>query len=1382
LVESSATEVPAKAPKAAGPANQATSWLVPIITAIVLISAFGLYFFVYGGARRESLNQRNFRALAGLGEQLQTRIAIHSSILEFYTDQAYAGRYPSERHREKGNLGLFVVRRAEDVNLPPSLQQREAAKDYLNYLAPNFELAEEPTMPSDRPNDRLGVQRRDGRWVLVFAAEGQPGQGTAVKASLKLEDLLKPLVASLPFDDVLLAYEDGAIIYQDKKVGAQVITLSSLLENQTAPAGTKLSGDSDSSAASSPHAGAVPRIHGQHLTEIIVAGKAYKLFLQPVLIDVFSSDPQRREPPREWVLCGLRSSRALEWEALAISYTSIIWLSLLFFAICLGGPVLKVLLMNHRDRLRPQQLAFLGLFLVLLSGVLTLSGLQVGYFHLTDDTEAHLRQLGGSLSNNLHRELTLMLHQLQVLCQTPELDNDLRRAERSEVIRKDLEARPSAPLAKEYPYLDSLFWTDSGGHQVVKWSASEYVTPMIDISQLDIYTHPKTLRLSGKGPPFYFASVLPPNKLGHVAALTMRTCDCNPSLCNSHREDLAGGSAFLMAQPLSLIDPALPFGYGFALVDRTGLVLFHVDKTKNMRENFLQESDSSKELYAAIFSHAQSSLRINYSGVDYQAVVMPITGISQAPWSLIVYRDLTSLRTLDLQAMTMASTLLLLLLAGPAVVMTVWCVDRRPRLAPDWLWPNPQRKAIYQYQVWAYTLLIILFLFLGFRPSTEESVIACAAVPYTAWLLTAWCYRLYPSPVGERVESTRRWFIPVLTGFSVIVLLGEIVSRWSHLRELTFLLGVAGIAAVPLFDQPRRYLSWKWNRWFLVGETVGEDSGQTVAEELEHRAFYATGLFLLVLLLGVLTPMALFHASLRVERRLLIKQAQLQLLSTLDQHQMRIENQFAAGERGDAKDSGFYLDATAWQKMGLNPPFSSDADLLMVPHAPSLTREFYSGWFRRLIYLLHHDYNQTAAEMLGVIQDSNSANLGSDSPDWIWTDEESTISLRWHRVQPQAEDSGRESDLIIRTGVPAFSSSDALIGACVAAAVMLIMGSLFRGLARKLFPSRFAAARTAGPREVAESILDGRSVVCLVPLASTWQLPAPKWTIDLAFEASGPEWAELLDLNRVPVGTLVEIQHFEYRTNDPKVDNQKFVLLRRLTERGNTQIAVVMNVDVSPLDYRRMFPGLDVIDLREDPSSWLAVYEGPARDLLWKECGPLPGLWPIGAQLTKDIGTESVHSESAVVSEILERAEQYYRTLWRECSNEQKFVLTQLAEDGLLNAANARAARQLVRQGLIVKDPQFRIANESLRNFLTNAASPELLQGWLRESRQGDWRKAIGDALFTTMIIVGVFLLATQNQLWQSSAAYVTAAFGALGTFAKLFNTVRNSASAEKAG
>ena len=190
-----------------------------------------------------------------------------------------------------------------------------------------------------------------------------------------------------------------------------------------------------------------------------------------------------------------------------------------------------------------------------------------------------------------------------------------------------------------------------------------------------------------------------------------------------------------------------------------------------------------------------------------------------------------------------------------------------------------------------------------------------------------------------------------------------------------------------------------------------------------------------------------------------------------------------------------------------------------------------------------------------------------------------------------------------------------------------------------------------------------------------------------------------------------------------------------------------------------------VIDLREAPFYWLEQYKGTAQKLIWKECGPMPALWPIGAQLAKDIKTESVHSPETIASEILERADGYYRLVWKECSDDQKFVLAQLAEDGLLNPTNGRAIRQLVREGLITTDPQFRLMNESFRRFLRSATSAGLKQQWLRESRSSGWGKMHG-VFFTTMILLGAFLLTTQNALWQSSAAYVTTALGALGTLA----------------
>ncbi len=347
--------------------------------------------------------------------------------------------------------------------------------------------------------------------------------------------------------------------------------------------------------------------------------------------------------------------------------------------------------------------------------------------------------------------------------------------------------------------------------------------------------------------------------------------------------------------------------------------------------------------------------------------------------------------------------------------------------------------------------------------------------------------------------------------------------------------------------------------------------------------------------------------------------------------------------------------------------------------------------------------------------------------------------------------------------------------------MILAIGLIVWGLVRRIFLFDIAPLKMTGALRLAEAIREGRNVLILVPnVPGSWRLDPDKKFLDLEEIATEPKWAENLDLNKLPVNTVIEIVHFEYRLNDPQNDEQKKILINRLLERENTQLAAVMKVPPSPDEYG-MFRPLEVIDLREEPLHWKKLYEGPAEDLIWKECGAMPALWPIGAQLAKDIKTEKTHSEETIASEILERADGYYRLVWKECSDDQKFALAQLAEDGLLNPTNARAIRQLVRRGLITTDPQFRLMNESFRRFVRSATSAGLKQEWLRESRRSGWGKAHG-AFFTTMILLGAFLLTTQNALWQSSAGYVTTALGALGTLVKLFNTYRGGGTTEKAG
>jgi hypothetical protein len=633
-----------------------------------------------------------------------------------------------------------------------------------------------------------------------------------------------------------------------------------------------------------------------------------------------------------------------------------------------------------------------------------------------------------------------------------------------------------------------------------------------------------------------------------------------------------------------------------------------------------------------------------------------------------------------------------------------------------------------------------------------------------------------------------------LTVLSAAVFLSLLIFHWDHLKALVVLPVIVAIGAVPLLDGPRRYVATMVRYRRRADAT--EQKSSLRSRVVTYTNCYTLGVLLLLLLIGVLMPMALFRGCMAVERRLDVKQAQLHLASAIAERWATIQHNCAGDDTGsEACRLMVAPDSHVWRDIVLRPASFGDREPLIVPHEDPCderskepcAEELYEDWFRGLVYLLHHEYNSSAAESLGVIQDRTVVKHDTAGrPDWSWKNGPSAVTLRWHGVHPPRGASAepakssveKENDLVIESLIPG-TQHDAWSGFGIAIIVMLVMGGFLWMLVRKVFLLDVAPLKMTGLWELAESLRLGRNVLVLVPPFTDFSIEAPARTLDLATLANEPRWAESLDLETLPLGGLLEIRHFEYFSDTVTAD-QKTVLLKRLLEKETTQVAAIGEVPPSAEDYRRSFPQLTIIDLREEPFLWLKQYEGPARDLIWRECMPIAALWPLGVQLAKDIRSESIQSYDAIVSELLERADPYYRMVWKECSSEQKFVLSQLAEDGMVNPMNGRAIRQLIRRGFIVRDPQFRIMNESFRRFLKSATTEDLKQNWHRESRRSGWGKLQG-AFFTTMIVVGAFLLTTQNALWQSSAAYVTTAFGALGTLAKLFNTYRGTTGTGKA-
>jgi len=136
--------------------------------------------------------------------------------------------------------------------------------------------------------------------------------------------------------------------------------------------------------------------------------------------------------------------------------------------------------------------------------------------------------------------------------------------------------------------------------------------------------------------------------------------------------------------------------------------------------------------------------------------------------------------------------------------------------------------------------------------------------------------------------------------------------------------------------------------------------------------------------------------------------------------------------------------------------------------------------------------------------------------------------------------------------------------------------------------------------------------------------------------------------------------------------------------------------------------------------------------------------------------------EAALIREIGQRAQLYYQGLWSSCTEPEKFMIYDLARDGIVNGKNREAFDQLLRKGIIITfGDQATIMNKSFRNFILTVIEPTEAASILSSlQREGDWSQ-IKKPLGVIVLVVAGFIMFTQKQLINDTLAFL-AALGAV--------------------
>jgi hypothetical protein len=284
--------------------------------------------------------------------------------------------------------------------------------------------------------------------------------------------------------------------------------------------------------------------------------------------------------------------------------------------------------------------------------------------------------------------------------------------------------------------------------------------------------------------------------------------------------------------------------------------------------------------------------------------------------------------------------------------------------------------------------------------------------------------------------------------------------------------------------------------------------------------------------------------------------------------------------------------------------------------------------------------------------------------------------------------------------------------------------------------------------------------------------------------AGGATWVDSLNSYSLPEHGVLAIDHLDYRMDDPLFRDLMLPVLENLVYRRGHNVWIasssgpveLLNVNppiADPDRWTRLFAEfrtqtVNIAGVAQRPrpakqsritKAWEAFSKkkknndagfdaySQSEKVLRDESADWPRLNLLAAELTRGLTTEPPPSCDDVRFEFGVAAESYYRALFAACSMDQKLALYQLAETGVVNPRNHAVLAQLLRNGLVLRDPTFSIMNETFRRFITREMSHESAAEWEHEGVLLPWGSVSAIMLTFALLPLGLMLLTQQELL-----------------------------------
>ncbi|MDH7460043.1 hypothetical protein QEG73_02095 [Chitinophagaceae bacterium 26-R-25] len=865
-----------------------------------------------------------------------------------------------------------------------------------------------------------------------------------------------------------------------------------------------------------------------------------------------------------------------------------------------------------------------------------------------------------------------------------------------------------------------------------------------------------------------------------------------------------------MAFDLSSISkPILPVGYSFAIVDNNGEVRYHSKEKRNLNENLLEEfsDEGVGKLRGAIHGGFESEFRTEYYEHSVDVVVRPMENYDY--YIVVMHnREWPQMIRSDVFIFTISMTVFFLLFSLLDIFIVVFfssekSYSKNESIVTSWLWPRKSSTNEYLVLNIAYIFFLAFFIWFYYsRPGVLAFLFLIFVTPPILSLFSNIVFFL--KYWGPNIWYAKVKKLTMIIGAVFVLLINVIACRSlesSCFWFVTYEVYIAGIWSLILIFYILKVRSKK---------PIGGSSNKY------KRSLYLNSYSLMVYARMIITsgiPVAFcMVSSHNYEKALAARYAQIDFINRT-RNTLSKEAFFALGDTKKKNDIAYqhaiYFDNAAVANISQGR-YAYDTAL-------TEEQQLAVDLFSQMGSLVQNKYASTSlykpSAYNGAFQFSN---IFDDSRNTQGKPAGVKTSVAIDPLKQGSENrliSVHSGDFGCYQSVPPFSPCKPIWMALIV--ILFFSYWLLRAVIKKLFSRNIVLFDSVWHKnDKPVQILNSRPAILLIgpsfddqkelflkginyevldfeKLNQLTNHPQKNYIvikhIDSALFTKDDLLENLLTLRKIMIeGTCIIITATKHPlqviANAKSSDSLLNLSITNEEEAVLTDLLAHVTVIEAPWFASNQYTlpsaagsGDNAIYFSSDESTPVSVpdFKTALTDLIKKETKYSVFLKQLGKELLRkydnpqidDKDAEQLVRSDTILFEIQVAARNFFNTIWSSLSDKEKFILFDLAEDGLANTTDIHNTTKLINKGLIIsEDGGLHIFSRSFRNFILASLSDEEHEKIKKVYKEkNSWGKLRTPLLVATVAIL-VFLSISQDEVY----ARVTVIFGGLTTILPL--------------